>query len=114
MKLYEQQSLFALNVSKLIQFINNNSYHVTFGDAYRSPAMAAIYAQEGKGIINSLHSKRLAIDLNLFDLNGDYLQDEKHFEQFGIYWESLHNNNRWGGRFKKLCDYNHFEMQEII
>ena len=54
MKLWEKQSIFTLNVSKLIQYINNNSYHVTFGDAYRDPEVAAVYAKQGKGIINSL------------------------------------------------------------
>lgn len=116
MKLWEQQAIFSLNVSKLIQFINSCSYHVTFGDAYRSPEMAAIYAQQGKGVANSLHSKRLAIDLNLFDLNGDYLSNQKFYEQFGIYWESLNERNRWGGNFTKLGgkinDGNHFQMDE--
>ena len=113
MKLWEQQALFAFNVSKLIQYINSREFHVTFGDAYRTPEMAAIYAKEGKGITNSLHCKRLAIDLNLFDLNGDYLTDSRFYEQFGIYWESLHDNNRWGGKFARK-DGNHFEMQEIL
>lgn len=118
MKLWEQQAIFTLNTAKLIQYINSHEFHVTFGDAYRSPELAALYAQEGKGITNSLHCKRLAVDLNLFDLNGDYLQEEKYFEQFGIYWESLHHNNRWGGNFikhgGKINDGNHFEMQEIL
>lgn len=113
MKLWEQQSLFAFNVSKLILFINSHEFHVTFGDAYRAPEMAAIYAKEGKGIVNSLHCKRLAIDLNLFDLNGDYLSNPKYYEQFGIYWKTLHDHNRFGGDFAKK-DANHFEMQEII
>jgi len=118
MKLWQQQTLFALNVSKLIQYINSREFSVTFGDAYRAPEMAAIYAKEGKGIINSLHCKRLAIDLNLFDLNGDYFSDQKYYEQFGVYWESLHDNNRWGGNFTKhggkINDGNHFEMREDL
>jgi hypothetical protein len=117
MKLWQQQSIFALNVSKLISYINIQNFYCTLGDAYRCPEMAAIYAKEGKGINDSLHCKRLAIDLNLFDLNGDYLQDSKYYEPFGEYWETLHDNNRWGGKFikngGKISDPNHFEMRPI-
>lgn len=113
MKLWEQQSLFTFNVSKLIQYINTHEFHVTFSDAYRDPEAAAIYAKQGKGIVNSLHCKRLAIDLNLFDLDGTYLVDNKFYEQFGVYWESLHDRNRWGGKFARK-DGNHFEMQETL
>lgn len=47
---------------------------------------------------------RLAIDLNLFDQDGRYLQDTQSHEPFGRLWESL--GGVWGGRW---ADGNHYE-----
>lgn len=112
MSLSKQQQTFTLNASKLIQYIFSKNYSCTFGDAYRSPEQAEIYAKQGKGIQDSLHCQRLAVDLNLFSPDGIYLSDAKEYEQFGIFWESLDPLNRWGGRFKMRNDANHFEMRE--
>jgi hypothetical protein len=64
-----------------------------------------------------MHCKRLALDLNLFSSNGKYLTDSREYEKFGIYWEMLHPDNRWGGRFlskdgKAKPDGNHFQMDD--
>ena len=108
------QFQFIQNVAKLIEYIFDNNHLCTLGEAWRSKEQALLYAKQGKGIADSLHCKRLAIDLNLFDRNEKYLTDSKDYEQFGIYWESLHPDNRWGGRFKDKNgnpkpDGNHFQ-----
>lgn len=108
MKLSDNQKLFAQDVAKLIEYIYSQGYSCTLGEAYRTPEQAAIYAQEGKGIKDSLHCKRLAIDINLFK-DDDYLTATKDYEFLGNYWETLDKQNRWGGRFK---DGNHFERKE--
>lgn len=108
MKLQEQQAAFARDVAKLINWIFDNGHSVTFGEALRTPEQAEIYFKEGKGIKDSLHCKRLAIDLNLFDFEGHYLSDTKSYEEFGIFWEGLNPRNKWGGRFNKP-DGNHFQ-----
>lgn len=113
MTLLEQQILFAEHVAMLIDYIYNCKYFCTLGDAYRSPEAAEIYAKQGKGIKNSLHCKRLAIDLNLISPDGKYLTETKDYEKFGVFWESLDPLNRWGGRFSKP-DGNHFERQDLI
>jgi len=107
-----KQSIFVKNVGSLIDYVYENGFELTFGDAYRSPEQAALYAKQGKGIADSLHCKRLAIDLNLFK-DGKYLTDKESYAQFGAYWKSLHPANRWGGDFKKLVDSVHFEMQDL-
>ena len=111
MSLVEKQITFAVNVSRLIQYINSNKYFCTFGEAYRTKEQAEIYAHKGIGIADSQHCKRLAIDLNLFSPEAEYLQDKKSYEKFGLYWESLDKNNRWGGSFPRV-DCVHFEMKD--
>lgn len=110
--LWEKQACFTQNIASLLQFINSKGFFVTFGEAYRTPEQAALYAKSGKGIIDSLHIRRLALDLNLFDKDGVYITDYDFYEPFGEYWETLHHLNRWGGRFKRV-DSNHFEMQDL-
>lgn len=106
--LADEQAWFAKDVSLLIKEIFLKGYSCTFGEAYRTPEQAEIYAKQGKGIKNSLHCKRLAIDLNLFSPEGKYLTEAKEYTYFGIYWKSLGKKNRWGGDFKN-GDANHFE-----
>jgi len=113
MTLQEKQIMFASNISLLLcKIFGTNQYAITFGEAERSPEQAEIYAKEGKGISDSLHCKRLAIDLNLFK-DGVYLTDYADYKIFGDYWKALHPFNRWGGDFHTLVDSNHFEMQDL-
>lgn len=111
MKLSQLQQLFARDVVTLMKYMESKGFGYTFGEAMRSAEQAAIYAKEGKGIKDSLHCKRLAVDINLFSESGEYLSDTKDHEEFGAYWESLCPANRWGGKFKN-CDGNHYERNE--
>ena len=81
-------------------------------EAYRTPEQAAWNAQHGTGIRNSLHTQRLAIDLNLFQEKDpgqwEYLTRTEEYEKLGVYWESLDPLCAWGGRFS---DGNHFSLQ---
>ncbi len=106
------QAIFTKNIASLIDYVYSCGHSLTFGDAYRSPEQAAIYAKQGKGIADSLHCSRLAVDFNLFK-DGVYLIDKSSYEPFGKYWKSLNPANRWGGDFSKLVDSNHFEMQDL-
>lgn len=110
MKLTEKQVLFAQNVAELIIFIFDNGYMCTLGEAFRTKEQAEIYAKSGIGIVNSQHCKRLAIDLNLFSQDGEYLTETKYYKKFGEYWKTLDFDNVWGGDFKS-SDGNHFEMK---
>jgi hypothetical protein len=103
------QKIFTLNVARLIMFIFEKGYSCTFGETYRTPEQAELNAKKGIGIKNSLHCKRLAVDLNLFDPSEKLCTQAKDYEPFGIYWEQLHDSNRWGGNFQRV-DSDHFEM----
>lgn len=109
MTLREKQSLFATLAAKLILRANQTGYAVTFGETYRSPEEAARLAAEGRGIKTSLHTQRLAIDLNLFK-EGTYLTTSDAHRPLGEWWEALSTPDYqccWGGRFG---DGNHYSI----
>lgn len=107
MTLGEQQRIFTHNIGKLIVFAYERGYELTFGDAYRDPRLAVLNAQEGKGIVKSLHTQRLAVDFNLFK-DDVYLPKSEDYAVLGVYWKTLDPLNRWGGDFKPVPDGNHF------
>lgn len=111
MTLQEQQVLFSRDIGRLITYIYLCGYSCTLGEAYRTEEQAQWYADRGIGIKNSLHCKRLAIDLQLF-LDGKYLNNSEDYHKFGCYWENLDAQNRWGGRFPRP-DGNHFERKDL-
>lgn len=94
-------------VGILIKWAYDNGYQLTLGEAYRTAEQAALNASKGSGISNSLHTIRLAIDLNLFK-QGVYQTDSAAYEPLGVFWESL--GGSWGGRFRKP-DGNHFSLE---
>ncbi|MDM4069633.1 M15 family metallopeptidase, partial [Escherichia coli] len=91
----------------LIHWAQEHGYRLTFGEAYRTPEQAALNAKSGKGIRNSLHTLRLAVDFNLF-INGEYQADTDAYRPLGEYWESI--GGTWGGRFSR-ADGNHFSLE---
>lgn len=95
MRLREKQSLFAKLVSRLLLHAELLGYEVTLGNTTAKT-----------GFSKSLHPKKLAIDLNLF-IDGKYQRSTRAHEPLGVYWESLHELCRWGGRFKPR-DGNHY------
>jgi len=99
MSLRKQQSKFMLMLGKLIIFAYSLGFELTGGDLF-----AISGHKEG-----SFHGKRLAIDLNLFNEDGVYLQTTDAHQPLGEYWESL--GGTWGGRFKHP-DGNHYSLGE--
>jgi len=128
--LRQKQSRFVRYVGLLIEWADLQGYEMTFGEAWRTPEQAELNAMPGavrqavikalrpvlpaladllekhprKGIRNSLHSDRLAVDFNLFR-GGKLTQD---YKPLGEYWESLAPDCRWGGRFG---DPPHFSIE---
>ena len=109
MTLRQKQSLFARLVAQLIQHAITLGFEVTLGEALRSPEEAARLAKLGKGIAGSLHTLKLAIDLNLFQ-NGVYLSSTEAHRPLGEWWEAQSTSEvtcAWGGRFG---DGNHYSV----
>lgn len=133
-ELLQKQWRFARSVGVLLDQAHRLGYLVTLGECYRSDEQAEINAigfdgrkqvaqlvrtafpllaakienNRGNGIRNSVHMLRLAIDLQLFDLAGKWVQDVYPYSLLGEFWESLDKDHRWGGRFK---DAPHFSIE---
>ncbi|MFJ3002195.1 M15 family metallopeptidase [Serratia liquefaciens] len=108
MTLSEKQQLFTKLIAQLILWADEKGYRLTFGEAYRTPEQSALNAKKGSGISNSLHTKRLAVDLNLF-INGQYQTNSAAYLPLGEFWESI--GGSWGGRFRDRPDGNHFSLE---
>lgn len=108
MTLSEKQQLFTKLIAQLILWADEKGFRLTFGEAYRTPEQAALNAKKGSGISNSLHTHRLAVDLNLF-INGQYQTNSTAYLPLGEFWESL--GGSWGGRFRDRPDGNHFSLE---
>lgn len=108
MTLREKQSLFVVLVGQLLDHAHILGVSLTFGETYRSPEEAARLAATGAGIKASLHTLRLAIDLNLF-ADGAYQASTEAYRPLGEWWEQQHPLCRWGGRFTR-ADGNHFSL----
>lgn len=107
----DKQGRFAVEAAKLILQAQEMGYRVTLGEAWRSPEQASFKtkfnAEKGIGIVGSLHTQRLAIDLNLF--LGREALTATEYKPLGEWWEKQCGECRWGGRFK-MVDAPHFSF----
>lgn len=103
------QEQFAQSAAKLIQKAPELGYTVTLGEAWRTPQQAQWNAEHGTGVSHSLHTDRLAIDLNFFQ-SGKLITDGRFLKPLGDWWKSLGPDYRWGGDFAHLADGNHFSI----
>jgi hypothetical protein len=106
--LRQKQSLFARHAALLILEAYELGFEVTLGEAWRSPEEARRLAGTGAGIAQSVHTQRLAVDLNLFK-GGVYLTGTEDHRPLGEWWERQHDLARWGGRFRR-ADGNHYSF----
>lgn len=114
-ELVRKQAVFATRIANFITLLSKEGYVVSFGEAWRPKWVAEEYAKQRgadgrpRGISNSLHIDRLAIDLVLRK-RGMILDGDDYLEA-GLLWESLstpEDKSAWGGRFG---DANHFSIE---
>jgi hypothetical protein len=116
MKKSERQQLFALNFSKLIQYVFEQGWSVVIGEVQRPLEMQEIYFKNGKSkTMDSQHLDKMAGDLFLF-IDGEIRWDAESYKPLADYWESLHPDNvagyRWINKQGKRWDPYHFEMKD--
>lgn len=113
MTLRQEQSLFAKDILKLLNWAFDNGYEVTFGEAQRSVEQQAIHVQQKRSkTMNSYHIKKLAFDLFFFS-SGNLLASRTSMQPIGDYWESLSSKNSWGGNWNSFKDIPHFERRYL-
>lgn len=103
--LRQKQSRFVIMFAGLVEYAYSMGYEMTYGEAYRTPEQCEWNARNGKGIADSLHKDRLAVDVNLF-LGGKWLDKTADHEPLGKWWEAM--GGAWGGRFN---DGNHYSLE---
>jgi len=109
-ELFKKQVEFTKNVALLLNYLNDKGYKVTLGETFRTKEQQEIYFKQGKSkTMKSKHLERLAIDLNIFK-NGELLKNVDEYYIIGKYWQSLNPLNVYGGFWKSLRDFPHFEM----
>lgn len=102
------QSQFFFNLCRFGLWLEGQGYEVGEGEGWRPDWVAAIYAEQGKGIRLSLHGDRMAHDL-IIRKNGVEITPEEYI-RCGEAWKALDPLNRYGGDFKTLRDYQHFSQ----
>ena len=102
------QMQFAQDAAKLIQQAKVLGYEVTLAEAWRTPQQAQWDAQHGTGISHSLHTRRLAIDLDVF-VEREYQKDDSSgcYSALGAWWTALGPDHYWGGEWG---DLDHFSI----
>ena len=80
-----KQQQFSRMVPLLLTYIHGLGFDISFGEAWRTPEQAALYAARHVGIKHSLHCDRMAVDLNIWH-NGELITTP---EPVAAYWESI-------------------------
>lgn len=134
-KLSEIQREFTQHVGMLIAFAYNcTDIELTLGEAHRTQSqillnyfgfkvvkggvlgIKLLKSRKLSRTLRSSHANRLAIDFNFF-IQGQLTYDFHIVKVLGDYWESLHEDNVWGGDFNKndkkdgFVDTPHFERR---
>jgi len=109
MTLGQKQEEFSICLANLICWIYAQGWAIRMGEVLRTKEQAEIYARTGKGILNSVHRKKLAADIFL-SIDGKVTWNREDYKPIGDKWKSLHPLARWGGDFKRR-DAFHFSLE---
>lgn len=110
MSLNQKQADFSLHIAQLIIWGHRNGHPVMGAEWYRTEYQAREYARLGKGIIQSNHRLKLAVDLFALDESGKVTWEQSYYEPLGWKWKMMHPLARWGGDFKNR-DSVHFSFE---
>ncbi len=110
MSLNQKQARFTYKIAQLIVWAKEELGVGLIGaELFRTKEQAQIYADQGKGIKNSVHTKKLALDMFVFK-NGKLSWDTEDYRPIGEKWKTMDPDARWGGDFKGR-DAVHFSFE---
>lgn len=109
MSLNAKQAKFTYKIAKLI-IVLAEDYDIQMigSELFRTPEQAEIYAKKGVGIKNSVHRKKLALDMYLYK-DGKIQWDGDEYRIAGNIWKNMDPDARWGGDMKRRDVY-HFSF----
>ena len=107
----QKQERFSTALATLIRLLNEAGYGVRLKEVWRTPEQAALNAQTGKGIANSLHCVSLAADMYLSRFGAMVPETKTDYAPMGNIWKSLGPDHAWGGDFARLNDIYHISIR---
>jgi peptidoglycan L-alanyl-D-glutamate endopeptidase CwlK len=111
--LREKQALFHRCIAKLILEAYKLGIEVYINELYRSLERQKQLYQEGKTrTLNSMHLYGLACDIYVLKNGKPVLEETEEYIRLGQIWKSW--GGRWGGDFKTLKDFVHFEYSDNL
>ena len=109
MTLNAKQARFTSKIAELIVWANQQGIQCIGAELYRTKEQAEIYAAQGKGIKNSVHRKKLALDLFIYK-DGTVSWDIDDYRVLGERWKTMDPDACWGGDWPRR-DCPHFSFQ---
>ena len=109
MSLNELQVEFTRTMAYFQVWCCEAGHQIIEAESYRTPEQAKLYKEQGKGILNSTHCKKLARDLFLYK-NNTVTWDKADYQEIGEKWKTMHPLARWGGDFARR-DAVHFSFE---
>ena len=110
MTLAEKQILFWEYFCRLqIWGIEVHGLRIMEAEGFRTREQAELHVANGTGILNSLHRKKLAHDIWLYDANWKHAWNHPGYGLLGTKWKTMHELARWGGDFGGRDEY-HFSF----
>ena len=114
--LHEAQVKFLKDLGFLLAYIDEQGYDATGGELYRTMYQQRYNVARGvSSTYNSKHLKRLAIDIHIFDSEGNFCESKLTeeckaiYNDLGNFWVSLSDKNVYGGFWRSFKDYPHFQ-----
>lgn len=108
MGLNTKQVRFTRKMAEFQVWCFEQGYELIEAESYRPPWVAEEYARQGKGIKNSVHTKKLARDLFLL-IDGAITWNPDDYAPLGAEWKRRDPDARWGGDFRNR-DAVHFSF----
>ena len=106
MNLHNKQLLFGELFPRFILILHDLGYQVKIGEVKRTKNQAKLNELNGTGISNSLHTKLLAADIELYK-NYQHLTQLDDYKEAAEIWEKMHGYCRSGYYFG---DGHHFSI----
>lgn len=107
--LNQKQADFTRCIGEFIVWAHENGFVIIGAEWYRTAEQAQIYKDQGKGILNSVHRKKLAVDFFLYK-DGTISWVAEDYRPLGEKWKSMDKRCRWGGDFPNR-DAVHFSFE---